>query len=476
MDQDRWSHPTPRVRRPPFNDPRGIGTATAAALIASALTSGGSPILSSADLHPLVGTASLPLAWAAAWGISGTLWLIWQHRCYSNLPALGITPQRKTAWATLAWIVPFASLVVPPSVIGELVAVPYGSRTTSPGTSLRSTWWTAAITGSIVIRLSTPLGLAVLAVAAFLGAGVVRQVTNLQRSLHAEQSETRADRPSPYPVIATESKGLHLGAVAGIALAIVVGLGALGAMIVAVFEEVSPPTIDAASLVPSSGDAPTDPDVPSGLAIADVELGECFDFVDETEGLVTRTSCSQEHDAQLLHRFDVAATSTPSLDALFDYATFPCLEGIQKATDMSVSEFEAHLWFFVPTKVTWLQGDRTVDCIVYTEDSPLRGDLRSPNDRVAWAEATEGECYVVGYDDITLVPSDCETGDFLVRRVHRLGEHVDAGFPGDDHFTSIFAGSCEDPTMEVLPPTEESWYLGDRVALCLEYREPIVDT
>src|SRR5207237_3487739 len=82
---------------------------------------------------------------------------LWMHRCFRNLPALGVIPQRwSPAWAAGGWFIPFANLVIPYRVARELwmrTSVEQDWRD-----PLVQRWWSAWIASIGLSVASTPLG------------------------------------------------------------------------------------------------------------------------------------------------------------------------------------------------------------------------------------------------------------------------------------------------------------------------------
>jgi len=81
----------------------------------------------------------------------GALWLVWWAVAYANLRALGVRPRSGPVWAVVAWVVPFASLIVPQRIADELWKgsdpwTPLGWR--APRHARRAgvvkLWWTAS--------------------------------------------------------------------------------------------------------------------------------------------------------------------------------------------------------------------------------------------------------------------------------------------------------------------------------------------
>jgi uncharacterized protein DUF4328 len=136
---------------------------------------------------------------------------MWMHRCYRNLPALGATDvDWSPAWATGAWFIPGANLVIPYMVARELWAKASGPVVRS--SPLLSLWWAACI-AAVVINIvgnfqgnvqvdqtrtsfgpagRNPVFDSLAALAAVVAGGllitIIQRITRRQRDRHAELS------------------------------------------------------------------------------------------------------------------------------------------------------------------------------------------------------------------------------------------------------------------------------------------------
>jgi hypothetical protein len=121
-----------------------------------------SALLDSDNREQLIGTAQL-----IVYFFTVVLFLIWFHRAYRNLPALGArglkhTPRGAVAW----WFVPFASFVKPYQIMTEVwrASNPDGSSTDGMGWKRLSTpsnlklWWgfwiASSLIGNVLLRFT----------------------------------------------------------------------------------------------------------------------------------------------------------------------------------------------------------------------------------------------------------------------------------------------------------------------------------
>jgi len=86
-------------------------------------------------------TASAGLAWSAVYALTAAAWLLWFHRMYANLPALGTEQPRSTpGWAVAVWFVPILNLFRPHDFAQEIwsEAAPASGQRRS---GLILAWW-----------------------------------------------------------------------------------------------------------------------------------------------------------------------------------------------------------------------------------------------------------------------------------------------------------------------------------------------
>ncbi len=99
----------------------------------------------------------------AIYVVGGVLFIVWFHRAYGNLGALGVRrPRRRSGWAIGGWFVPFMNLVVPKQLANDIWRsgdpeldagdAHWGSR---PVSGVVHLWWALWILSGVSFRYST---------------------------------------------------------------------------------------------------------------------------------------------------------------------------------------------------------------------------------------------------------------------------------------------------------------------------------
>ncbi|UFU05925.1 septum formation family protein [Ruania halotolerans] len=110
-----------------------------------------------------------------------------------------------------------------------------------------------------------------------------------------------------------------------------------------------------------------------GGEVATAEVGECAQLADLQSDEITEiptVDCSEEHDAQFFHKFDLPDGDFPGTDGVQTAAEEGCL-GTEFENFVGTSYEESALYanFIGPTQETWDQADdREVLCIVFLDD------------------------------------------------------------------------------------------------------------
>ncbi|MFF1379628.1 DUF4190 domain-containing protein [Streptomyces sp. NPDC058308] len=122
-----------------------------------------------------------------------------------------------------------------------------------------------------------------------------------------------------------------------------------------------------------------------GAGAFPVDKGGCFDAPDgKLDSMkyafqVANVPCSGRHDGEVFAEFRVNHTRFPGEDAIAGLAETRCTD-LQDdyVMDSWLDPGDAEIYFFMPDRATWRQGDRHVTCIFAAADRehPLKGSLR----------------------------------------------------------------------------------------------------
>ncbi|WP_168211887.1 septum formation family protein [Ruania zhangjianzhongii] len=108
-----------------------------------------------------------------------------------------------------------------------------------------------------------------------------------------------------------------------------------------------------------------------GGQVATAEVGSCVNTSD-FEGEITEiptVDCSEEHDAQVFHLFDMDDGDFPGDDAISTAAEEQCLPAFEEFVGADYQESSLDINFIGPSQDTWDQADdREVICVLYTMD------------------------------------------------------------------------------------------------------------
>jgi hypothetical protein len=168
--------------------------------------------------------------------------------------------------------------------------------------------------------------------------------------------------PSPPPDHAPEPKQRRTWRVVGlVALALVV-LGGVATMFLVLIGE-------------AERDEQGTISEPGELTVLKLQVGDCFDDPGAPTGTETvevssveAKPCSEPHDFEVFHTFDVEAEELPSQSELLDEAGQRCLEAFEPFVGTPYEESELDVNFMFPMPESWEAGDRTVVCSVVTMD------------------------------------------------------------------------------------------------------------
>ena len=109
-----------------------------------------------------------------------------------------------------------------------------------------------------------------------------------------------------------------------------------------------------------------------GSQVATAEAGECINTADVSSGEITEIptlDCSEEHDAQIFHVFDIDDGDYPGDDAVQTAADEGCLGQFETFVGTGYEESALDYAYITPTQETWDQADdREVLCVLYAMD------------------------------------------------------------------------------------------------------------
>mgnify|MGYP001675738102 CR=1 FL=1 len=133
------------------------------------------------------------------------------------------------------------------------------------------------------------------------------------------------------------------------------------------------------------GAASTKPTASGGetASVMDLKVGDCFNRSDSSDqvGTVDVVSCDTPHLYEVYNNSDIddkKYTTAPTGDDLDTEISDACYDPFQTYVGIDYESSSYKVTAFYPTTSTWVQGDRTINCLITSQDDkPLTGSARN---------------------------------------------------------------------------------------------------
>lgn len=139
---------------------------------------------------------------------------------------------------------------------------------------------------------------------------------------------------------------------------------------------------DAHGLTSTQSGAPTAQSGSSGglYETGYLQLGQCLLTAPQADVPLELVDCAQEHGAEVIHTFDLTATTMPSEDTLDEVSDEACGEAFTAYVGRPFENSALDYIWRLPSPETWAAGDRRVECIAFTRDeSQLTTTMKDTN-------------------------------------------------------------------------------------------------
>jgi hypothetical protein len=120
--------------------------------------------------------------------------------------------------------------------------------------------------------------------------------------------------------------------------------------------------------------ATASPEAPEGSAagsdyLADqFAVGDCLDIADisaeEVSGIEGRP-CNREHEYEVIFTGPAEGVGYPTDAAFDDFFAVNCIPAFESYVGEAFEESVLDIFWLIPTREAWRQGDRTIQCLVY---------------------------------------------------------------------------------------------------------------
>ncbi|HSF84469.1 MAG TPA: septum formation family protein [Acidimicrobiia bacterium] len=110
--------------------------------------------------------------------------------------------------------------------------------------------------------------------------------------------------------------------------------------------------------------------------VFDLEVGQCFNDPDSFDEVanVDIVECSEPHDNEVYHVFDLADGEYPGLSSVETEAEDGCLGAFDSFVGMDYQSSALDIRYLYPTPDTWDNGDREIVCALFDlSGDPMTG-------------------------------------------------------------------------------------------------------
>lgn len=107
------------------------------------------------------------------------------------------------------------------------------------------------------------------------------------------------------------------------------------------------------------------------IFVEDLRAGDCANDLGEDEDVYTVdvVPCAEPHTGEVIALVTITDSSFPGDDVLSDYAEEDCVDELEAASPRAFDDESYSIYWIQPSEETWADGDRTLICMVTTEDT-----------------------------------------------------------------------------------------------------------
>lgn len=114
-------------------------------------------------------------------------------------------------------------------------------------------------------------------------------------------------------------------------------------------------------------------------SVLDLYVGQCIQNPGEgTVYDVENAVCTTEHWGEVFHVTTITSSQMPSEDDMNDMASDACIDAFEAYVGRPYDESDLDITWYFPTRESWADGDRTIQCIATrTDGDPLYQPVRN---------------------------------------------------------------------------------------------------
>lgn len=115
------------------------------------------------------------------------------------------------------------------------------------------------------------------------------------------------------------------------------------------------------------------------LSVFRFRVGDCFNDPSSTVGEISEVEavpCSQAHDNEVFHLFDLRDGSFPDEATMDQHVYDECIPAFEVYVETAYEMSELYVVPLTPTEESWAADDREVVCALYADGARLMGSMK----------------------------------------------------------------------------------------------------
>ncbi len=108
-------------------------------------------------------------------------------------------------------------------------------------------------------------------------------------------------------------------------------------------------------------------------------VGDCINDSSLADEVTTIpiVPCSEPHDSEIYHSFDLTTSALPIRDELDQLAGEECVPAFESFAGIAYEDSVYYFSYFSPSAQSWADGDREILCTIYDMDGQTTGSLEA---------------------------------------------------------------------------------------------------
>lgn len=114
------------------------------------------------------------------------------------------------------------------------------------------------------------------------------------------------------------------------------------------------------------------------VQVENLRTGDCVNQLVEGDDInrLPRVECSEPHQGEVVGKFSLEGSTFPGEDSVNEQAESRCFDLLDEYSPSTKDDDTIGLYYVIPTRASWAQGDREVICMAEHIEGPRTGSIR----------------------------------------------------------------------------------------------------